>query len=126
MANYNNLGFTDQEARLICELIVSFVTECPNIAYGHICTEAGESVIRDLVYNEPWDGSYYLSVIERSGQFTAVVDTGHGWLFMIDTDAGEVHHSGGNVCATSKAVMLDAEYFSVDNWLYVNEMASKQ
>ena len=54
MANYNNLGFTDREAQLISELIYSFAEDCPNIHHGHVLTEAGAPVNRDVDFIEPW------------------------------------------------------------------------
>lgn len=128
MANYTNLGFTEKEAELIDTLISGWQVEGGphSLAHSYILTEAGTPVNRELDYIEPWDGSFYLSVLERSGPFTAVLDTGHGRLFLIDTAAGVVHHSNGNACATDKAVMLDAEYYGVANWLYINELASKE
>ena len=126
MAKYNNLGFTYEEAHLIDSLMVEWqscgVGAC---SHSYIMTKEGEPVNRELDYSQPWDGSYYLSAVERSGPFTAVIDTGYGKLFLIDTLRGTVHYSNGAACATDYAVMLDAEYHGVENWLYVHELASK-
>lgn len=126
MAKYNNLGFTFRESSLLDSLMVEWQSGgVESLAHSYIMTKEGESVNRELDYSQPWDGSYYLSVVERSGPFTAVLDTGYGKLFLIDTLRGTVHYSNGNACATDYAVMLDAEYYGVENWLYVHELASK-
>lgn len=126
MAKYNNLGFTEKEAELIDSLMVEWQScGVGALAHSYILTKEGESVNRELYYSQPWDGSYYLSVVERSGPFTAVLDTGYGKLFLIDTLRGTVHYSNDSACATDYAVMMDAEYYGVENWLYVHELASK-
>ena len=126
MAKYNNLGFTEREAELIDEIMVDWQNSgIGSLAHSYIMTKEGEPVNRELDDSQEWDGSYYLSVVERSGPFTAVLDTGYGNLFLIDTLRGTVHYSYGSACATDYAVMMDAEYHGVENWLYVHELASK-
>ena len=126
MAKYVNLGFTEREAELLDSLMAEWHScGIGALAHSYIMTKKGEPVNRELDYSQPWDGSYYLSVIERSGPFAAVLDTGHGKLFLIDTLRGTVHYSACSACATDYAVMLDAEYHGVENWLYVHELASK-
>lgn len=121
MALYNNLGFTEREIALINQLIETWRGIGCSLAHDCIFTNAGDSVNREIPDDEAWDGKYHLSVLERSGPFTAVLDTGYGKLFLIDTDVGLVYYANGHVCAGSGAVMIDAEYYGTNYWLYVHE-----
>lgn len=112
-----NLGFTKQEKRLFTDVIRS----------GHLnyFTNVGESVNIEL---DEWvrrGRPHVLSVVARIGNYTAVLDTGYGKMFLLDTNTGEVAQALNHVAHLNRAVFLDKEYYGTKNWLFIADEAEE-
>lgn len=113
MVNYTNLGFTQREAELLNELFAGWqATEGHPLGRSYVMTQAGDPIQCKL---EGWNNNYHLSLIARRENFAVALDTGYGFLFLIDTITGEVNHGKEQVLLNS-AVVLCAEYYGLDEF----------
>lgn len=112
-----NLGFTEQEKKMFVGAI--------NSGHPHCFTNAEESVNMSL---ESWVRArrpHVLSVVARIGNYTGVLDTGYGRLFLLDTNTGEVAQALNHVAHLNRAVFLDKEYYGTKNWLFIADEAEE-
>ena len=116
MVKYINLGFTEREAEVLGELLEKWQTEGGNLAESYVMTPAGAEIQCQESF---WAGEYYLSLIARRENFAVALDTGHGFLFLIDTATGEAAH-GKEQVLLNEAAVLDAEYYGLDKfYIYI-------
>lgn len=112
-----NLGFTEQEKAMFAGAI--------NSGWQHCFTNAEESI--NIEVNE-WvrrGRPHVLSVVARLGNYTAVLDTGYGRMFLLDTATNEFAQTRQHVVTLNDAVFLDKEYFGCKHWLFVSEEAKQ-
>jgi hypothetical protein len=113
MVKYTNLGFTEREAEVLDNLLSSWQwPKGHSLGRSYVMTEAGMPISCKF---EDWNDNYYLSLIARRGNFAVALDTGYGFLFLLDTDTGEASH-GQNQVLLNGAVVLDAEHYGLDEF----------
>lgn len=117
MIKYTNLGFTEKEAEIIDEYIVGLQNKGGFYARSYSILPAGQ-LHSTIEYELHEEVPFALSVVERSGEFTAVLDTGHSTLFLIDTARNKVSH-GQEIVVMDNATMLNAEYYSSDYFIFI-------
>lgn len=111
MKDYSNLGFTDQEKEIVEKYFKSS-------AHGiHFMPEGSVNIETDAwrERNEPM----VLSVVERHGPYTAVLDTGYGNIGLLNTESGEASFTLDNVMLFDGVIIVDVEYYSADNFIFV-------
>lgn len=113
MVKYINLGFTEREAEVLDTLLSSW--QCPEghlLGRSYVMTQAGAPIRCEP---ENWYNNHYVSLITRRGNFAVALDTGYGFLFLIDTATGEATYGKEQVLLNG-AVVLDAEYYGLDEY----------
>lgn len=119
MVKYTNLGFTEREAEVLTNLLTSW--QCPEghpLGRSYVLTTEGEDVNCEV---EGWNHNYHLSLIARRGNYSVALDTGYGFIFLLDTATGEANH-GQDQVLLNDAVVLDAEYYGLSEFfIYTRE-----
>lgn len=109
-----SLGFTQREGEIIADDL--HFEEHP-----HITTKAGNGTHMELLAWVQAGRPFVLSVVARAGNYTGVLDTGFGRLFLIDTNTGEVSRALNHVAHLNNAVFLDKEYYGTKSWLFIGD-----
>ena len=111
MKEYSSLGFTEQEKDIINKYFKSSVHGIHFMPEGsvNIETEAWQEL------NEPM----VLSVVERHGPHAAILDTGYGNIGLLNTESGLSSFTLDNVLLFDGVVVVDVEYYSADNFIFV-------
>ncbi len=117
MIKYTNIGFTEKEAEIIDEYIVGLQKVGGFYARSYSILPAGQ--LQSTIDHESHEEiPFALSVVERSGEFTAVFDTAHSTLFLIDTARNKVVH-GQEIVILDNAIMLNANIYSADYFIFI-------
>lgn len=109
-----NLGFTQREGELIAEEMVGK-------AHPHVTTKEGDGIHMELKAWAQAGRPFVLSVVARLGNYTGVLDTGYGKMFLIDTSTGEVYHALNHIAHLNNCVFLDKEYYGTKSWLFISD-----
>lgn len=112
-----NLGFTEQEKKMFDGAI--------NSGWQHCFTNAEEDVNMEVNEWVSRGRPHVLSVVARIGNFTAVLDTGYGRMFLLDTNTNEIAQTRQHVAILNNVVFLDKEYYGTKHWLFIADEAEE-
>ena len=108
-----NLGFTEQEKAILDK---PFASDHPHVFLNKedgICLEV-EAWIKA---NRP----HVLIVVARSANYTGVMDTGYGKMFLLDTNTGEMSQALNHIALLNNAVFLDKKYYGANSYIFIND-----
>ena len=109
-----SIGFTQREGEIIAEEMVGKGRQ-------HVTTKAGDGTHMEWLAWVQAGRPFVLSVVARAGNYTGVLDTGFGGLFLIDTNTGEVSRALNHVAHLNNAVFLDKKYYGTKSWLFISD-----
>ena len=112
-----NLGFTEQEKAILDK---PFASDHPHVFLNKedgICLEV-EAWIKA---NRP----HVLIVVARSANYTGVMDTGYGKMFLLDTNTGEMSQALNHIALLNNAVFLDKKYYGANSYIFISDDAEK-
>lgn len=69
--------------------------------------------------------THVLLKVARMENYTGVLDTGYGKMYLLDTETGEVSQALNRVATLNDAVFLDKEYYGANHWIFLAENEKK-
>lgn len=112
-----NLGFTDQEKAILDKPFAS--------GHPHVFLNKEDGICLEV---EAWvkaNRPHVLIVVARSANYTGVMDTGYGKMFLLDTNTGEMSQALNHVALLNNAVFLDKEYYGANSYIFISDDAEK-
>lgn len=121
MFKYNNVGFNDREIELLTKFANDAVPESVNALMIRNPFFLPEGVLQEpnKIVPPPEKNPSQLAVVERFEQFTAVIQPSNMRLYLLDTKEGIVK-SGDNFIIYKNILLIDADFYQADSFLYVN------
>lgn len=121
MLKYNNIGFNDREIELLTKFANEAIPESIDALMIRIPFFLPEGVLQEpkKIVPFPEKNPSQLAVVERFEQFTAVIQPSNMRLYLIDTEEGIVK-SGDNFILYKNILLIDADFYQADSFLYVN------
>ncbi|MGL4616107.1 MAG: hypothetical protein ACRCVV_19880 [Shewanella sp.] len=107
-----NLGFTEQEKAIL----KPFASGHPHVFLNKedgICLEV-EAWVKA---NRP----HVLIVVARNANYTGVMDTGYGKMFLLDTNTGESVQALNHIALLNNAVFLDKKYYGTNSYIFISD-----
>lgn len=113
-----NLGFTEQEKAILDKPFLS--------GHPHVFLNKEDGICLGV---EAWvkaNRPHVLIVVARSANYTGVMDTGYGKMFLLDMNTGEVSQALNHIAKLNSAVFLDKQYYGTNGYIFVcDELAEK-
>ena len=113
-----NLGFTEQEKAILDKPFLS--------GHPHVFLNKEDGIGLEI---EAWikaNRPHVLIVVARSANYTGVMDTGYGKMFLLDTNTDEVSQALNHIALLNNAVFLDKKYYSANSYIFISDdMAEK-
>ena len=112
-----NLGFTEQERAILDKPFAS--------GHPHVFLNKEDGICLEV---EAWIKAgrpHVLVVVARSANYTGVMDTGYGKMFLLDTETGEVAQALNHIALLNDAMFLDKKYYGISHWIFIAENEKK-
>ena len=110
-----NLGFTEQEKAILDKPFAS--------GHPHVFLNKEDGICLEV---EAWikaNRPHVLIVVARSANYTGVMDTGYGKMFLLDTNTGEVSQALNHIALLNNAVFLDKKYYGANSYIFISDAA---
>ena len=112
-----NLGFTEQEKAILDKPFLS--------GHPHVFLNKEDGIGLEV---EAWikaNRPHVLIVVARSANYTGVMDTGYGKMFLLDTNTGEMSQALNHIAILNNAVFLDKQYYGANSYIFVSDDLEK-
>ena len=112
-----NLGFTEQEKAILDKPFAS--------GHPHVFLNKEDGICLEV---EAWikaNRPHVLIVVARSANYTGIMDTGYGKMFLLDTNTGEMSQALNHIAVLNNAVFLDKEYYGANSYIFISDDAEK-
>ena len=113
-----NLGFTQKEGEILAEFMA-------DKSSPHVLLKEGELMHMEIPQWVKAGRPFMLSVVARTENYTGVLDTGYGKMYLLDTETGEVSQALNHIATLNDAVFLDKKYYGVNHWIFIAENEKK-
>lgn len=112
-----SLGFTEQEKAILDKPFAS--------GHPHVFLNKEDGIGLEI---EAWVKAgrpHVLIVVARSANYTGVMDTGYGKMFLLDTNTGESVQALNHIALLNNAVFLDKKYYGANSYIFISDDAEK-
>lgn len=112
-----NLGFTEQEKAILDKPFLS--------GHPHVFLNKEDGICLEI---EAWikaNRPHVLIVVARSANYTGVMDTGYGKMFLLDTNTGESVQALNHIALLNNAVFLDKNYYGANSYIFISDDLEK-
>ena len=112
-----NLGFTEQEKAILDKPFLS--------GHPHVFLNKEDGICLEI---EAWIKAgrpHVLIVVARSANYTGVMDTGYGKMFLLDTNTSEMSQALNHIALLNNAVFLDKKYYGANSYIFISDDAEK-
>ena len=112
-----NLGFTEQERAILDKPFAS--------GHPHVFLNKEDGIRLEV---DAWIKAgrpHVLVVVARSANYTGVLDTGYGKMYLLDTETGEVAQALNHIATLNDAAFLDKKYYGISHWIFIAENEKK-
>lgn len=113
-----NLGFTEQEKAILDKPFAS--------GHPHVFLNKEDGICLEV---EAWikaNRPHVLIVVARSANYTGVMDTGYGKMFLLDTNTGEMSQALNHIAMLNNAVFLDKKYYGANSYIFISDDMAEQ
>lgn len=112
-----NLGFTEQEKEILDKPFLS--------GHPHVFLNKEDGICLEV---EAWvkaNRPHVLIVVARSANYTGVMDTGYGKMFLLDTNTDEMSQALNHIAMLNNAVFLDKKYYGASSYIFISDDLEK-
>lgn len=112
-----NLGFTEQEKAILDKPFAS--------GHPHVFLNKEDGICLEV---EAWvkaNRPHVLIVVARSANYTGVMDTGYGKMFLLDMNTGESVQALNHIAMLNNAVFLDKKYYGANSYIFISDDLEK-
>ena len=107
-----NLGFTEQEKAILGKPFTS--------GHPHVFLNKEDGIRLEV---DAWIKAgrpHVLVVVARSANYTGVMDTGYGKMFLLDTNTDEMSQALNHIALLNNAVFLDKRYYGTNSHIFIS------
>ena len=113
-----NLGFTEQEKAILDKPFRS--------GHPHVFMSKEEGLYMETDEWVSANRPHVLVVVARSANYTGVMDTGYGKMFLLDTNTGEMSQALNHIAQLNNAVFLDKQYYGSNSYIFISDDLAEQ